>query len=439
MTPVLAKPFNPLFARQAVANCGNAAELARLCHVSKEAVSNWCDGSNRMEQKYVDVIADSLGLAPESAWLPAPEAGRDELLAKLWSNRVASLRRVHERTGLAVGTLSEIRSGKRKPKPDQIDLILDKCSDLIPKTRPSAWAKREGSRRPLRRCAQMNLNEEVLKFYGLKEDPFRGDVRSDKDIFPTRDFQRLHKLLTRAVERKDFAVAAGPTGAGKTDMTRRILNELGKRKSVKFIEILTPSVKAMSAPSLCDAILMELAPGDKTQVRNEKLALQVVDALRKHYQQGNTPVIVVDDAHECGISVLRHLKRFWQFRAAGGYEPLVGIILLGWPQLPLNLANNPALLEVTRRADIVEMRGLRGEHADYLAKKLARVGCKKTLFPANAIRALASVPSAQWPLPTNRIAARALRLACELAKTRPAAQRGIVLPEDILKAAEETI
>jgi type II secretory pathway predicted ATPase ExeA len=285
----------------------------------------------------------------------------------------------------------------------------------------------------------MNLSDEVLSFYGLKEDPWRGDVRSDRDVFPTRDFQRIHKMVTRAVSRKDFAVVSGPTGAGKTDMTRRVLHEIGKRKSVKLVEILTPNVKLMSAASLCDALVMGLAPGAKTQIRTEKLALQVVDVLREHQRQGNTPVIVLDDAHECGINVLRQLKRFWQFRSAESYEPLIGIILLCWPELPLGLANNPDLLEVTRRADIVDLCGINGEHEEYLSKKLARVGARRKIFTAGSVRAFKRIVKAQWPLPTNRIAARSMLLAYDCRKTRTAAQSGVVLPEDVLKAAEDTV
>jgi type II secretory pathway predicted ATPase ExeA len=437
------KAFNPQFVRQAVINLGSQAELARLCGVTKESARLWFDGAIAPEPRHIDTMSEALGMAAESAWLevpdPEPEPPADQF-KRLFARRRrgCSLRAVSEISGVPLGTLSELKNGKRQPKPGQIEAIMRKCSHLLPKPPTKGWIVRESGRRPLRRCA-MNLSDEVLSFYGLKEDPWRGDVRSDRDVFPTRDFQRIHKMVTRAVSRKDFAVVSGPTGAGKTDMTRRVLNEVSKRKSVKLVEILTPNVKLMSAASLCDALVMGLAPGARTQVRTEKLALQVVDVLREHQRQGNTPVIVLDDAHECGINVLRQLKRFWQFRSVESYEPLVGIILLGWPKLPLSLSNNPDLLEVTRRADIVELRGLRGEHADYVAKKLARVGCKKTIFGKSAIRALASVPSAQWPLPTNRIAARAMRLAYDLAKTRTAAQRGTVLPEDVLKAAEETV
>ena len=36
--------FNPGFVRQAVANAGSQAEIARFLGVSKQAVKFWCDG-----------------------------------------------------------------------------------------------------------------------------------------------------------------------------------------------------------------------------------------------------------------------------------------------------------------------------------------------------------------------------------------------------------
>lgn len=285
----------------------------------------------------------------------------------------------------------------------------------------------------------MNLSEDVLKFYGLNDDPWRLDIRVDSDVFLTRDFARMQKAISRAVERRDFAVVSGPTGAGKSQMARRVLGEIARRKTVRLVHVLAPDIKLISSSSLCDALVKTLAPGTRVQVRTEGLAIQVVAILREHRRLGNTPIIIIDDAHRCLINTLSQLKRFWEFRAPESYEPLLGIVLLGWPELPLTMLNNPELLEVARRADIVELRGLRGEHDDYLKRKLARVGGKRTIFEAAAVKAFAQVPQAQWPLPTNRIASRAMRLAFDLARTRPEKHRGLVLADDVRQAAQEVV
>lgn len=436
--------FNPAFIRQAVADLGSAAELARLLGVSKESVSLWCEGRNAPAQSHIDLIASELGLPPESAWLEPPELTPDRvrLLAdRVLHNSRIGTRRLHDLSAIPLGTCSELRNDKRQPNPAQLDILARIALEHMPsvsKRVSSSWAAAERARRSCRRSA-MNLSDDVLKFFGLSDDPWRLDVRCDGDVFLTRDFGRVHKLISRAVERRDFAVVAAPTGAGKTDMSKRVLNEIRKRRSVRLVEVFMPDVKQLSSAALCDALVLNLAPGTKGQIRTEKLAVQVVEILREHRRQGVSPVIIIDDAHQCTISVLRQLKRFWQFRSPESYEPLLGIILLGWPVLPLTLHNNPELLEVARRADIVELRGLHGEHADYIQRKLHRVGGNGQVFDGPALRAFGSVPQAQWPLPTNRIASRSMRLAFDLARTRPEKQRGLVLADDVRQAAQEVV
>ena len=446
--------FNPAFVRQAVADLGSIPELARVLGVSKQAVTLWLDGRCVPSLAHINRIAAEVSLDPAAAWLPEiaeTDADRaalaDRVVAQFYSGHLP-LRTIAAVTGLPLGTLSEIKNGKRQLRADQRATLSRFATDLLPSggvLQSSSWAAKERARRTCRRCAQMNLSEDVLKFFGLADDPWRLDIRVDSDVFLTRDFGRMQKTISRAVERRDFAVVSGPTGAGKSQMARRVLGEISKRKNVRLVRVMAPDIKLISSSSLCDALVKTLAPGTTSHVRTEKLAIQVVEILREHRRQGNTPVIVIDDAHRCRINTLSQLKRFWEFRSPESYEPLLGIVLLGWPELPLTMLNNPELLEVARRADFVELVGLcdskgrNDEHDEYLKKKLARVGAKRTIFDAAAVKAFAQVPQAQWPLPTNRIASRAMRLAFDLAKTRPEKQRGLVLADDVRQAAQEVV
>jgi len=446
--------FNIDFVRQAAANCGQdtglsgQAELARLLGVSREAVRQMCDGVFIPTPHHIDLMCDELHMAPEAAWLPAvlPTEKLGPLMEKIFQGAHFSLRHVHAETGIALGTLSEIKNGKRKATPAQDLALREFARDNVPMTgglaATSQWAARQRGRG--RRCPQMNLNDDVLKHFRLKDDPFRLDVRTDKDVFPLRDFGRMQKLFTRVIERHDFGVVAGPTGSGKSVMARRLVREIARRRSatVKLVPIEAPDVKQVTASTLCDALVDTLAPGTKGQIRTEKLARQVCRILIEHHRQGNLPLLLIDDAHRCTPSTLSQLKRFWEFRDLGDadpYSPLLAIILLGWPGLATKLRNNPALLEVARRADIVELRGLRGQHAEYIRKKLARVGGKPTTFAASAIKQLARIPQAQWPLPANRIASRAMYWVWYDHKVRKPKERGVVLAADIARAAEEVV
>jgi len=440
--------FNPAFARQAARNLGSQAELARLLGISKEAVRCACDGTRGLDPAHIEALAAELGLAPESAWLdveiPAgPVAG---VIRRLTDAAHCSLNAIHKAAHVPLGTLSEIRAGKRAgfSDPEHGRRLREYAATKLagPRGQTSSWAAREAARRPCRRCA-MNLSDDVLAFYKLKDDPWRLDVRTDKDVFPTRDYQRMHKLITRAVQRRDFAVVDGPTGSGKSQMCRHIIRQVARRKSVKLVPVAAPDVRRVSASTLCDALVLNLAPGTKGHIRTEKLAVQVGELLIGHHRQGNTPVVLIDDAHRCPPAMLGMLKKFYEFRDVGGgnpYEPLLAIVLLGWPVLTLTLRNNVSLLEVARRADVCQLRGLAGEHAGYLEKKLKRVGCNgKVLFPKAAVAALRAVPHAQWPLVVNRIASRAMYLAWSERATRPKAKQGTVTAGDIRHAAEEEV
>lgn len=288
----------------------------------------------------------------------------------------------------------------------------------------------------------MNLSDDVVKWYGLKDDPWRLDVLRDQDVFMTADFQRMHKAITRAVERRDFLVIDGPTGSGKSQMARRLIREVTKRRKIKLVPILAPDVKQINSSTICDALVRNLAPGDRPEVRNEKLAIQVCTILCTHHAAGSIPVLVIDDAHRCTPSTLSQLKRFHEFRdlaSADPYEPLIAIVLLGWPELSLTLMNNASLLEIARRADIIQLRGLRGEHADYIRQKLARVGANgNPIFDKPAVEALRKAPSSQWPLALNRICSRAMFLAWDDRKSRKPA-RPTVTAADIAQAAKDEI
>jgi len=443
------KTFNAAFIRQAARDAGGQAEIARLLGVSKEAVRLWCDGRCVPAPEYVAALGHEFGLAPASAWLvpQRPAAAPRELIRRLLRLPKLSLREIARAARVPLGTISEIRSGKRsgfsQPEHDAAlrDFAAGKLAGGAGDT--SSWAAAERARRSTCRRSQMNLSTDVVKFFGLTDDPWRLDVRRDSDVFPTKDYRRMHKTLTRAVERRDFAIVSGATGSGKSVAAQHVLREVCKRKSVQLIPILAPDVRQVKASTLCDALVKHLAPKTRPEVRTEKLAIQVCNLLIEHHRAGRTPVILIDDAHNCTPTTISQLKKFYEFRDVAGrdpYEPLMAIILLGWPELGVTLRNNVTLLEVARRADMIELRGLTGEHRDYILRKLKRVGANgKVIFQAAAVAELRRAPQAHWPLAVNRIASRAMFLAWDDRNARPAKTRGQVTADDVRQAARDEV
>jgi type II secretory pathway predicted ATPase ExeA len=118
--------------------------------------------------------------------------------------------------------------------------------------------------------------------------------------------------------------------------------------------------------------------------------------------------------------------RFYEFE--DGYTKLLGIILIGQPELKdkLDEGDHPDMREVIRRIQIAEIRGLNGNIKDYLTLKFKRVGAKaEDVFTDEAIASLSKrltdrdgrtgkTISHAYPGLVNNYAAKAMNLACQM-------------------------
>jgi type II secretory pathway predicted ATPase ExeA len=93
-------------------------------------------------------------------------------------------------------------------------------------------------------------------------------------------------------------------------------------------------------------------------------------------QQGYQSVLIIDEAHSLQLNTFKYLKRFYELE--DGYKKLLGIILIGQPEMKRMLDEelHPELREVIRRIQVAEIRGLNGNVKDYLAMKFKRIGAK---------------------------------------------------------------
>ena len=141
---------------------------------------------------------------------------------------------------------------------------------------------------------------------------------------------------------------------------------------------------------------------------------------------GNAHVLIIEEAHDLTIPVLKYLKRFWELE--DGFKKLLAIILIGQPELKdkLDLRVNWEAREVINRCEIAELLPLNGDMEKYLELKFKRVGKKLTeVFNKEAFDAIrdrltlkrrgtSNTESMHYPLVVNNTVVKAMNLAADI-------------------------
>ena len=154
---------------------------------------------------------------------------------------------------------------------------------------------------------------------------------------------------------------------------------------------------------------------------------QVRLLLTESIKAGNTHLLVIEESHSLPVSTLRQLKRLHEERM--GRKPLLGILLLGQPELGMKLdEKRHDLREVVQRCEVATLEPLDTELEKYVAHRLAREGRKvDELFEKDAFEAMRArfiirkkdgsrerTLSLLYPLAVNNFLTAALNLAAEI-------------------------
>ena len=213
--------------------------------------------------------------------------------------------------------------------------------------------------------------------FQLRRIPFSQEIEASA-LYKFRSFEQGQRRLEQAVHQRGMILVAGEPGAGKTAMARHFCHRLAS-STHRTLYTAAPMVKNPLRPVVEDLLTQV---GEKIPFNNSARGMALLrDALQRLHDQGNLPVVIIDDAHHLDGSAWLQLKTLTNYEMDSKL-PLL-LILLGAREEVLSVLNWSRLDEVrSRLAFCYLLRGLeRDETESYLAAHLKWAGCDRPLFP----------------------------------------------------------
>lgn len=220
-------------------------------------------------------------------------------------------------------------------------------------------------------------------YYGLREKAFR-KTPDPRYLYLNDTYEEALEQLLYAVDEMEMALLTGEVGAGKTLLSRALVDRLGDRYEVGMI--LNPR---LSPRQFLAATASELGVSSLRFHSNE-LHEQIHDRLLALKDEGRAALLIVDEAH-----LIPSRATFEEIRLLTNFqlddENLIAVVLVGQPELRTRLAH-PRYRALTQRMGAsFHLTPLREDDAlAYLAHRLQVAGGSTShpLFTGEAARVL---------------------------------------------------
>jgi type II secretory pathway predicted ATPase ExeA len=225
-------------------------------------------------------------------------------------------------------------------------------------------------------------------FYGLTRRPF-GKTPDPAFLFRSRGHAEALARLVTAAEDRDLAVLTGEVGAGKTLLTRALVDDLadtlGERARVVLI------VNPRLSPNELLSTLAERLGVDSSPRTKPKLLDALLARLFEIHEGGGTTLLIVDEAHliptRAVYEELRLLLNFTLDDAA-----LLGLLLVGQEELRTRLGKKDLRSFAQRIGTGFHLAPLGDDEVgDYVAHRLRVAGRTAPLFAPDAVEHVARV------------------------------------------------
>ncbi len=238
-----------------------------------------------------------------------------------------------------------------------------------------------------------------LDFFGLARKPF-SKTPDPEFLFPSRQHAEALARLSHAVEEREIAVLTGEVGAGKTTLSRALVDAFAERCRFSFVV----------HPGLPPAQLLSAIAGGFALPPARRKA-EVFAALAHHVArldaEGRFAVVVVDEAQLLsGRAAFDELRLLTNLSADD--RALVGLVLIGQPELRDRLRERGGEAFAQRIGVAYHVGALDLEETGrYLSHRLAVAGRGAPLFEPDAVSAVHRL-SGGLPRRVNQVAASAL-------------------------------
>jgi type II secretory pathway predicted ATPase ExeA len=363
------------------------------------------------------VSRTTINLVANRGYMPTSQPGFQRAVEETISKNPAALRWLSER-GLTMADIWQPQDNPRRRQPTGHGFR----SPAMRPGDPLQVTKRE---------VEM-ITEDTKRFFKIFRNPFLDDVQADKDIYMSEEHRYIEAAMVDAARHAGFIAVIGEVQSGKSVIRKKVVISLQHEGNVRVIFPMIIDKDRVTAPSLCDGIIQDIS-SETPRMKLEDKSRQVYRLLLNRHKQGYRHVIIIEEAHDLPMKVIKLLKRFYELE--DGYTKLLGIILMGQPELrdKLDEERYPDMREAIRRIQVVEIRGLNGNIHDYLTLKFKRIGAKlEDVFETDAIDALSmrlrskdgrsgKEISHAYPGLVNNYAAKAMNLACEMGFERVSA------------------
>ena len=223
----------------------------------------------------------------------------------------------------------------------------------------------------------------VFHFFGLRENPFH--ISPDPRYLSfNRQTQEAFDAVTYGIAgRQGLIVLTGEVGTGKTTLTNHLLNWLRQRQTpVSFI--VNPH---LGAGDLFDFMLADFGIPCEADQKADKLALLNSWLFARH-RSGQTPILIVDEAHGLPSKVLEEIRLLLNLETA--QQKLLQVVLVGQPELEGKLCR-PELLKLRQRVTVHCKIGPlnEAETRGYLHRRVGLAGGHvESVFTSDAIDAV---------------------------------------------------
>lgn len=238
-----------------------------------------------------------------------------------------------------------------------------------------------------------------LAHYGLAKRPFT-KTPDPEFLFPSRQHAEALARLSHALEEREVAVLTGEVGAGKTTLSRALVDAFAEACRFSFVV----------NPALPPAQLLEaIAGGFGLPAARRKVELfgAIAEYAARLDREGRFAVVVIDEAQLlAGRAAYDELRLLTNLAADD--RPLLGLLLVGQPELRARLGQRGGEAFAQRVGVAYHLGPLDpAETGRYLAHRLAVAGRCAPLFDDGAVAALHRLGGGV-PRRLNQLAAGAL-------------------------------